>query len=602
MKKQILIPLCSAVGVLVIGGTIFGITKYRDSKTEIDVIPVENISAYYYGDYNSSQGLVTSNVSQEVYLQSDQLVKKMYVQEGDTVSIGDKILEYDMTLKEIDRSSKEIEQTKIDMQITNINKQIANLRAGNYNDIENFTPSGPSYQDNTQTSSNLAHDGLLLASTHFTMSTTGDIGDGNSGESTDETTVPETTAPETTVPETTAPETTTPGTTTPGTTTPGTTTPDPTPNPDLPHYDPAKRLDYDSKIFKTTEGGFPIVYCDANTIITQAFFNKLLGLQENGEPFEDDQEHEAKDFFFILMTDEDNATYLIRMDELALPEEGLEECTMAEFFKTFLPDDTPEDPGIDDPGSWGGGGGGIYYTAAEVNQMITERQLEIAKLLTSKKQAELDLKKLDKELENSVVTSTINGIVKSAGDPETGVEQGKPFVVIDSQDGFYLTGDLSELQLNHIKVGDTVNIQSWMSGTSCDATITEIADYPTDSSMSYSDNPNVSFYPFKAYIDDASAFSNNEYVSITFNESNNNDSDALYIYNAYVREDNGQSYVYVRDENGRLKKQEVVTGNTIYGSYIEIKEGLNRSDYVAFPYGKGLKNGARTKEVLDAYY
>ena len=123
MKKQILIPLCSAIGVLVIGGTIFGITKYRDSKTEIDVIPVENISAYYYGDYNSSQGLVTSNVSQEVYLQSDQLVKKMYVQEGDTVSIGDKILEYDMTLKEIDRSSKEIEQTKIDMQITNINKQ-----------------------------------------------------------------------------------------------------------------------------------------------------------------------------------------------------------------------------------------------------------------------------------------------------------------------------------------------------------------------------------------------------------------------------------------------------------------------------------------------
>ena len=575
MKKQILIPLCSAVGVLVIGGTIFGITKYRDSKTEIEVIPVENISTSYYGDYNSSQGLVTSNVSQEVYLQSDQLVKKMYVQEGDTVSIGDKILEYDMTLKEIDRSSKEIEQTKIDMQITNINKQIANLRAGNYNNIDDFTPSGPSYQDNTQTSSNLAHDGLLLASTHFTMSTTGDIGDGNSGESTDETTTPE-------VPETTAPETPGSGDNTPGTDTPGGNTPDPTPTdpeptPDLPHYDPAERLDYDSKIFKTTEGGFPIVYCDANTIITQAFFNKLLGLQENGEPFEDDQ---------------------------TLPEEGLEECTMAEFFKTFLPDETPEDPGDDDPGYWddGSGGGGIYYTAAEVNQMITERQLEIAKLLTSKKQAELDLKKLDKELEDSVVTSTINGIVKSAGDPETGVEQGKPFVVIDSQDGFYLTGDLSELQLNHVSVGDTVNIQSWMSGTSCDATITEIADYPTDNSMSYSDNPNVSFYPFKAYIDDASAFSNNEYVSITFNESNNDDSDALYIYNAYVRDDNGQSYVYVRDENGRLKKQEVVTGSTIYGSYIEIKEGLNRSDYVAFPYGKGLKNGARTKEVLDAYY
>lgn len=74
-------------------------------------------------------------------------------------------------------------------------------------------------------------------------------------------------------------------------------------------------------------------------------------------------------------------------------------------------------------------------------------------------------------------------------------------------------------------------------------------------------------------------------------------SDDLFILKAYIRQDDdGSSYVYVRDENERLKKQPVVTGRSIYGSYIEIKEGLSMEDYIAFPYGKTLKDGVKTKE------
>ena len=98
MKKQLLIPLCTVIGIACVGGAVFGITKYNESKTVIDVIPVSNISAYYYGDENSSDGLVTSNVSQEIYLMENQLVKEVYVKEGDQVSIGDNLMEYDTTL------------------------------------------------------------------------------------------------------------------------------------------------------------------------------------------------------------------------------------------------------------------------------------------------------------------------------------------------------------------------------------------------------------------------------------------------------------------------------------------------------------------------
>ena len=38
------------------------------------------------------------------------------------------------------------------------------------------------------------------------------------------------------------------------------------------------------------------------------------------------------------------------------------------------------------------------------------------------------------------------------------------------------------------------------------------------------------------------------------------------------------------------------TGRTFYGSLIEIKEGVTKEDYVAFPYGKKVKEGAKAKK------
>ena len=43
------------------------------------------------------------------------------------------------------------------------------------------------------------------------------------------------------------------------------------------------------------------------------------------------------------------------------------------------------------------------------------------------------------------------------------------------------------------------------------------------------------------------------------------------------------------------KKQYVKTGQIIYSSYMEIKEGLTMEDSVAFPYGSDVKEGAKTK-------
>ena len=51
------------------------------------------------------------------------------------------------------------------------------------------------------------------------------------------------------------------------------------------------------------------------------------------------------------------------------------------------------------------------------------------------------------------------------------------------------------------------------------------------------------------------------------------------------------------DENGLLTKQYVKTGRILWGEQIEILAGLSQQDYVAFPYGKTVREGAATKQV-----
>ena len=72
---------------------------------------------------------------------------------------------------------------------------------------------------------------------------------------------------------------------------------------------------------------------------------------------------------------------------------------------------------------------------------------------------------------------------------------------------------------------------------------------------------------------------------------------SIYLSKALIRTENGQSYVYIADENKKLKKQYVRTGQTLYSSYIEVKEGLTEEDWIAFPYGKNVKEGAPVKEL-----
>ena len=43
----------------------------------------------------------------------------------------------------------------------------------------------------------------------------------------------------------------------------------------------------------------------------------------------------------------------------------------------------------------------------------------------------------------------------------------------------------------------------------------------------------------------------------------------------------------------------MTTGKSLWGSYTEILEGLTEEDYLAFPYGKNVFEGASAVETED---
>ena len=58
----------------------------------------------------------------------------------------------------------------------------------------------------------------------------------------------------------------------------------------------------------------------------------------------------------------------------------------------------------------------------------------------------------------------------------------------------------------------------------------------------------------------------------------------------------GRSFCYVRGKDGLLEKRYLEVGANNWG-VITIKSGLAQNDYIAFPYGKGVEEGAKTVEV-----
>ncbi len=543
-KRIIIISVIIFLTALIGIGTWLFVQYQNDQKT-VEVIPVSDAMSYYWGDETYSSGTVMSDYIQEIYYEPDKQISEIFVKEGDPVKIGDPLLQYDKTKLELDVERTKLEIQSVDEKISTAQNQLRRLQ-------------------NTKPSTNP-------------------------------------TAPPPVIIDPTDPEDPTP--------TPSPTPiPIPTPDPNVVVHDVIDDNAVPYKGKGTTDD--PYVYLiKPSTKITPGFLQKLFGLEPRPDP-DDPASMIYSPFAAVFEVREGNSNYgkLISsfmldgttggggIDVPEIPEipDGddnlIEWGSDANAFSatpTPSPSPTPNANNYDDMG----------YTSDELKELIAEKQEEIATLQIQKKQTDLNLKRAELLLKNSTLLSNIDGVVNTLLDPQEAAQSSKPFLTVTGEAAFYLHGSISENLLGSVNVGDTVSAMSWETQTTYNAQIVSIDDYPLEGSYSYgAGNPNSSNYEFLAVLDNTDGLYNNMYLEITMQVTDESSEDALYLQMMYVRDDDSGSYVMMAGpDEGRLIKRYVETGKIIDGGYaVEIISGLTASDYIAFPYGKDVKEGVRT--------
>ena len=599
MKKLIILLLCVAV---LGGGGYFGIKKYKDSKQEkviVDVVPVNLMmlpSDYFDYYFDDIDGEIVASNTQRVYIDTEKLVKKVYVEEGQSVKKGDAILEYDMTVVELELAQKENAVKIVEQDIKMAKKELEKIKT--YKPSEDAPqPPEPDYPDFPDD-------------------------------------MPDDSIPDDSIPDDI--------------------------DPDIPDGPPAQLVtDVVKPAFTPAEGvgtmEMPyIINCTQEAEISKEFMIRMasekkyaeicvydeafrylfkwiivpaektapeelvswkvcdgITIDEDGNPSIDtDVKHYGKLSFTHPTTKEKNEDSSMPEDENTEPEIPEEP---EEYFEDYEPAENYIDPDSND----------YIYSREDIKGMISDKEDEIKQLELDLKGAKFELSTAKKRKIDGKLYAEMDGIVKKIGkasgeesDEEEPVEEDeediyeepsaddRAFAVIQGEGGSEVIFDVTELNLLNIQIGDPMTLTSWDTGNEGKAEVTKIDNEPVSyNSHSWGENPNNSTYRVHAKLTEGEEnFSLDDWIQVRPDKKNtdtNKSSDSIYLPIHYVRQEGGDYYIMKADEDGRLKKQYVKVGQIMYGYIIEIKGGLSYKDKICFPFGKDVKEGAKTRETTE---
>lgn len=678
------------VGVLIAAlasaGIYTGLMHVKESKvTEVPVTSVSNLMTDWYSE-TTLDGTITTNVAQNVNMDKDMIIEKIYVSQGDDVKKGDNLISFDMTLVEMELNIAKLKLQKQEQDLTKAQNRLTSLQnggpiedstdstddtelnstdgnTGDSNMTSTDTPSDGSGDDEMQSTTGslgTAVDGSYLASASQPLllsaftdtasaseeSQEADViageeaaaGETSDGEQLDEDedssddglimdpsyqdpAVDDITDGET--PDLNAGDDSTPSVSpTPTPTLGPNELPDPNATeeeiPGITDGEPQfyQKLDYTSQPFTgtgTEDDPYVFLVSSAKGKVTVmgSFFNRMAGYSEDGtkvvqkggswfqlEFHENDTIADFEDrklsctgYYLIDGSLLENPVYMYAETEFTLDD-------------AMKYDDTGDDDEI--PDDSGDGDDSTDSTTMTREDAIKIQKNKVSSLKLDIEESNLNITKLENKVKNKLVTSKLDGTVAYIGDEATGSYNGDAFLKVKSKDGFYVTGTVSELMRDQMKEGTLLQCTSYDSG-SFEAKVLNVSDYPVDSSNNFyyggDSNPNVSYYTFNAEITDQSLqFTDQDYVTISL-KSNKLSKGSLVVMKAFIRTENGTSYVY-KDVKGTLKKQQVTVGSIVNsGYYAIVTSGLKSDDLLAFPYGNTVQEGAKTKEVtLDDMY
>ena len=240
-----------------------------------------------------------------------------------------------------------------------------------------------------------------------------------------------------------------------------------------------------------------------------------------------------------------------------------------------------------------------HYTAQELDELRKEKAKEVRDLDLTVRQGELSFRQAKEEAGDGCVRAKINGVIKTVRDPEDAYQNNDPVVIVSGGGGYKVNIGISELELDALKKGDKAKVTSFSSGSSSyDGEVTSVSDYPDSSADTgwFGGNPNVTSYSAIVYVNEDAELREGDYVSVKYGDSSIENS--LILDKMFVMKDTAGSYVYKRGEDGKLQKTYLKTGRSPESTVIEVLAGVTTDDFVAFPYGADIAEGAET-EISD---
>ena len=227
--------------------------------------------------------------------------------------------------------------------------------------------------------------------------------------------------------------------------------------------------------------------------------------------------------------------------------------------------------------------------------MIREAQEELEGKKLDLREANLTYRQDKLVGSDGEVRATVSGTVRDVKDPES-VDSGDTILEVVGGGDLKVSTMIGELDYDKVHKGDSVTIEDYMYGGVYTGTVEKKGKEPTGP-QNYYGNSNISYYPVTVSMtDEAKDLSVGDYVQVKFGSSEEG-GQSMYMSKMFVRSDEQGSFCYVRGEDSKLEKRYIQTGKTLYGSEIEVISGLDMEDRIAFPYGKNVKEGAKTEEV-----
>ena len=540
-KKIILIVL---VVVLVLAAGLAGWFWYREKNAEpVYVFPFQYVGmTEYWGDNQESYGPVSTDKIQTVYISDTQEVTEISVKQGDTVKKGDLLMSFDTTLSDLALERKRLDVEKLKLQLTDAKNRLKEIRS-----MKPMVIPKPQETEDENLGTALKDNYLIFANRNNDGSNQNRpvicwIKDGLSLEN-----------------------------------------------------ELLEELRLKAEEFQTINAQEAAKEQETETE------EETDGETEPAEPTEPIKVDVTK-FYVVFKSTRGNMSLgqrLVWNGTVVSRSSGgfvfrfFDASAVTDHQLAAMGQEEKEQPEID----FGSG-----YTAAQIAEMRSQQEKTIKDLEFKIKMAEADYKIALTEVSDGKVYARIDGEVVSVLTEEEARQTMQPILKVSGGGGFYIEGSVSELEKEKMQVGQEVTVNDWNTGMTHTGVIQALGDFPAaGNGWNGMGNPNASFYPFTVFVDEAADLQEGRYVSVIYSTATGEH--GVYLQNPFLRTEQGKTYVYVQGADGKLEQRFVKTGKALWGSYMEILEGLSEEDMVAFPYGKNVKAGAPAVEgdMSDLY-